>query len=207
MKISLIVAAATNNVIGRDGELPWHLSEDLKRFKRLTIGKPIIMGRLTYESIGKPLPDRRNIVISSRQGLKIDGCEVVASPDAAIELTVDDEEVMVIGGGGVYAQMLPMADRIYLTRVHAAVDGDTYIPDLVEHKGPPGRAKKGLRPWFEVEDPAWKGTRIVFGHWSALGLIINPDLICVDTGCLWGRQLTAVHLGKRPRVTQVKCGG
>ena len=132
MKISLIVAAAMNNVIGRDGGLPWHLSEDLKRFKRLTTGKPIIMGRLTYESIGKPLPDRRNIVISSREGLEIDGCEVVASPDAAIELTADDEEVMVIGGGGVYVQMLPMADRIYLTRVHASFDGDTYIPELSE---------------------------------------------------------------------------
>ncbi len=132
MKISLIVAAATNNVIGRDGGLPWHLSEDLKRFKRLTTGKPIIMGRLTYESIGKPLSDRRNIVISSREGLEIDGCEVVASPDAAIELTADDEEVMVIGGGGVYVQMLPMADRIYLTRVHASFDGDTYIPELSE---------------------------------------------------------------------------
>ncbi len=132
MKISLIVAAATNNVIGRDGGLPWHLFEDLKRFKRLTTGKPIIMGRRTYESIGKPLPDRRNIVISSREGLEIDGCEVVASPDAAIELTADDEEVMVIGGGGVYAQMLPMADRIYLTRVHASVDGDTYIPEISE---------------------------------------------------------------------------
>ncbi len=121
-----------NNVIGRDGGLPWHLSEDLKRFKRLTTGKPIIMGRLTYESIGKPLPDRRNIVISSREGLEIDGCEVVASPDAALELTADDEEVMVIGGGGVYVQMLPMADRIYLTRVHASFDGDTYIPELSE---------------------------------------------------------------------------
>ena len=132
MKISLIVAAATNNVIGRDGGLPWHLSEDLKRFKRLTTGKAIIMGRLTYESIGKPLPDRRNIVISSREGLEIDGCEVVASPDAAIALTADDEEVVVIGGGGVYAQMLPMADRIYLTRVHASVDGDTYIPEISE---------------------------------------------------------------------------
>ncbi len=132
MRISFIVAAATNNVIGRDGGLPWHLSRDLKRFKRLTSGKPVIMGRLTYESIGKPLPDRRNIVISSREGLEIDGCEVVASPDAAIELTADDEEVMVIGGGGVYVQMLPMADRIYLTRVHASFDGDTYIPELSE---------------------------------------------------------------------------
>lgn len=74
-----------------------------------------------------------------------------------------------------------------------------------EHKGPPATARKGLKPWFEAEDPAWEGTRIVFGHWSALGLVINPKLICVDTGCVWGRQLTAVQLGKRPKVTQVKC--
>ncbi len=74
-----------------------------------------------------------------------------------------------------------------------------------EHKGPPGDARKGLMPWFEAEDPAWDGTRIVFGHWSAVGLLINPKLICVDTGCVWGRQLTAVQLGKRPKVTQVKC--
>ena len=74
-----------------------------------------------------------------------------------------------------------------------------------EHKGPPATARKGLKPWFEAEDPAWEGTRIVFGHWSALGLVINPRLICVDTGCVWGRQLTAVQLGKRPKVTQVRC--
>ncbi len=132
MKISLIVAAATNNVIGRDGGLPWHLFEDLKRFKRLTTGKPIIMGRRTYESIGKPLPDRRNIVISSRDGLEIEGCEVVATPADALKLAAGAEEVMVIGGGRVYEQMLPMADRIYMTRVHASVDGDTYIPDMSE---------------------------------------------------------------------------
>ncbi len=132
MKISLIVAAATNNVIGRDGGLPWHLSEDLKRFKRLTSGKPIIMGRLTYESIGKPLQGRRNIVVSSRKDLEIDGCEVVATPDDALKLTAGAEEVMVIGGGKIYEQMLPMADRIHLTRVHASVDGDTYIPEISE---------------------------------------------------------------------------
>ena len=132
MKISLIVAAATNNVIGRDGELPWYLFEDLKRFKRLTTGKPIIMGRRTYESIGKPLPDRRNIIISSRDGLEIEGCEVVATPEDALKLAAGAEEVMVIGGGKVYEQMLPMADRIYMTRVHASVDGDTYIPDISE---------------------------------------------------------------------------
>jgi bis(5'-nucleosyl)-tetraphosphatase (symmetrical) len=74
-----------------------------------------------------------------------------------------------------------------------------------EHKGPPTEARKGLTPWFDVEDPDWEGTRIVFGHWSAIGLIINPKLICVDTGCVWGRQLTAVQLGRRPKVTQVQC--
>ena len=130
MKISIVVAVATNNVIGRDGKLPWRLSEDLKRFKQLTIGKPIIMGRLTYESIGKPLPDRRNIILSSREGLKIEGCEVVATPQSAIRLAGGAEEVMIIGGGKVYAQMLPRADRIYMTRVSASVDGNTFFPEI-----------------------------------------------------------------------------
>ncbi len=134
MKISIIVAAATNNVIGRDGELPWRLPEDLKRFKQLTSGKPVIMGRLTYESIGKPLPDRRNIVLSACKGLNIDGCEVVDTPDAAIRLAGGAEEVMVIGGGGVYARMLPMADRIYMTRINATVDGDTFFPEINDNE-------------------------------------------------------------------------
>jgi dihydrofolate reductase len=119
------------------------LPEDLKRFKQLTSGKPVIMGRLTYESIGKPLPDRRNIVLSARKGLNIDGCEarkglnidgceVVDTPDAAIRLAGGAEEVMVIGGGGVYSQMLPMADRIYMTRINATVDGDTFFPNRVD---------------------------------------------------------------------------
>jgi len=130
VKISIIVAAATNNVIGSDGELPWRLPEDLKRFKQLTIGKPVIMGRLTYESIGKPLPDRRNIVLSARKGLNIEGCDVVDTPDAAIRLAGGAEEVMVIGGGSVYSQMLPMADRIYMTRINGTFDGDTFFPEL-----------------------------------------------------------------------------
>ena len=74
-----------------------------------------------------------------------------------------------------------------------------------DHKGPPANARKGLVPWFEATDAGWKGSRIVFGHWSALGLVINPDLICVDTGCVWGRQLTAVELSRRPKVTQERC--
>ncbi len=130
MKISLIVAAATNNVIGRDGALPWHLSEDLKRFKRLTAGKTIIMGRLTHESIGKALPDRRNIVVSRRAGLDIDGCEVMATLDDALMLAAGAEEIMVIGGGNIYEQILPQADRIYMTRIHASPDGDTFFPEL-----------------------------------------------------------------------------
>lgn len=130
VKISLIVATATNNVIGRDGELPWHLSDDLKRFKKLTVGKPVIMGRLTYESIGKPLPDRRNIVISSQKDLVIEGCEVVASPDEALALAEGAEEVMVIGGGKIYEQMMSKADRIYMTCIDDAVDGDTFFPDV-----------------------------------------------------------------------------
>ncbi len=134
MKISIIVAAATNNVIGRDGELPWRLPEDLKRFKQLTSGKPVIMGRLTYESIGKPLPDRKNIVLSTRNGLKIDGCDVVDTPDAAIRLAGGAEEVMVIGGGAVYSQMLPIADRIYMTRINVTVDGDTFFPEIVDNE-------------------------------------------------------------------------
>ena len=134
MKISIIVAAATNNVIGRDGELPWRLPEDLKRFKQLTSGKPVIMGRMTYESIGKPLPDRKNIVLSTRDGLNIDGCEVVDTLEGAIRLAVGAEEVMVIGGGAVYSQMLPIADRIYMTRINVTVDGDTFFPEIVDNE-------------------------------------------------------------------------
>jgi dihydrofolate reductase len=134
MKISLIVAAAMNNVIGRDGGLPWHISEDLRRFKQLTVGKPIIMGRLTHKSIGKPLPERRNIVISSQENLAIDGCDVVATPDDALKLAGDVEEVMVIGGGKVYEQLLPKADRIYMTRVETSVDGDTFFPELIDEE-------------------------------------------------------------------------
>ncbi len=130
MKISIIVAASTNNVIGCDGKLPWHLPEDLKRFKQLTSGKPIIMGRITYQSIGSPLSDRKNIVLSTHHELKIDGCEVVTTLDAAIRIAGNVEEIMVIGGSRVYLQVLPMTERIYMTRVNAIVDGDTYFPEI-----------------------------------------------------------------------------
>lgn len=132
--ISIIVAASTNNVIGVQDELPWRLSDDLKRFKRLTMGKPIVMGRRTYESIGRPLPGRQNIVITRQQDYLADGCDVVASPEAAIEAAGDAPEIMIIGGGEIYELFLPTADRIYMTRVHAEVNGDAIFASLDEDK-------------------------------------------------------------------------
>jgi dihydrofolate reductase len=126
----MIVAASTNNVIGVDGELPWHLSEDLKKFKAITMGKPMIMGRATYESIGRALPGRRSIVLSRQKGFSAEGCDLVASPSEALEIAGDVDEVMIIGGGKVYADFLPMTDRIYLTRVDATIEGDTWLPAL-----------------------------------------------------------------------------
>ena len=132
MKVSMIVAASANNVIGANAGMPWHLREDLRRFKEITMGKPMIMGRLTFESIGKALPGRRSIVITRQVDYQQAGVEVVTTPDAALELAGDAEEVMIIGGGEVYEQLLPMTDRIYLTRVHAEFDGDTFFPEINE---------------------------------------------------------------------------
>lgn len=128
--ISLIVAASENNVIGVQGELPWRLSGDLKRFKALTMGKPIVMGRKTYESIGRPLPGRQNIVVSRQADFEADGCDVVLSIDAAIAAAGDADEIMIIGGSHIYQEFLPRAGRIYLTRVQANVAGDVYLPEL-----------------------------------------------------------------------------
>ncbi len=128
----MIVAASANNVIGTDGGLPWRLSEDLRRFKEITMGKPMIMGRLTCESIGKALPRRRNIVLTRQADYKQPGFDVVTTLDAALELAGDADEVMIIGGGDIYEQLLPMTDRIYLTRVHAEVEGDTFLPEINE---------------------------------------------------------------------------
>jgi len=130
MTVSLVVAASTNNVIGRDGGLPWHLPDDLRHFKRITTGKPVIMGRRTFESIGRPLPDRHNIVMTRDADYAAEGCDVVSSVAEALELADDADEVMVIGGGQVYRDFLPHADRIYLTRVQAEVQGDTLFPEF-----------------------------------------------------------------------------
>jgi dihydrofolate reductase len=130
--VSIIVAMAENRVIGRDNALPWRLPNDLKHFKRLTMGHPIILGRRNYESIGRPLPGRRNIVVTRQRHYAAPGCIVVHSLDEAWRAAGDDPEVFVIGGAELYAQALPRAARLYLTRVHAAVAGDTRFPDFDE---------------------------------------------------------------------------
>lgn len=128
--ISIIVAASTNNVIGVQGELPWKISDDLRRFKALTMGKPIVMGRRTWESIGRPLPGRQNIVITRQADFAATGCEVVDSPAAALQAAGDADEVMIIGGGQVYELFLPTAGRLHVTRVDTTIDGDAFFPAI-----------------------------------------------------------------------------
>lgn len=128
--ISIIVAASANGVIGVDGELPWRLSADLKRFKELTMGKPIVMGRLTWESIGRPLPGRQNIVITRQSDLVAEAADIVATPADALRTAGDMEEIMIIGGGQIYNLFLPKASRVYLTRVLADIEGDAWFPAL-----------------------------------------------------------------------------
>lgn len=128
--ISLVVAMARNRVIGRNNTLPWRLSEDLKRFKATTLGKPILMGRKTFESIGKPLPGRRNIVLTRDPAWRAEGADVVRSVERALVLARESPELAVIGGAEIYRLTMPFATRIYLTRVEADVPGDTLFPEL-----------------------------------------------------------------------------
>lgn len=136
MRVSLIWAMANNRVIGRNNKLPWHLPNDLKYFKRLTTGKPVIMGRKTYDSIGRPLPNRVNIVITRDTNFAVEGIKVVNSVNTAIELAEAEcfvsgaEEVIVMGGAEIYQHCLPRADRLYITFVHADVHGDAYFPEF-----------------------------------------------------------------------------
>ncbi len=136
MKLALIWAMSRNRVIGRNNALPWHLSEDLRYFKRVTMGKPIIMGRKTWESIGRPLPGRTNIVITRDQNFQAGGARVVHSLDDALRLAEHvgviegADEVIVIGGAEIYALALPKAERLYLTQVHAEVEGDAWFPEF-----------------------------------------------------------------------------
>ena len=146
MIVSLVLAVSENGVIGRDNQLPWHLPADLRFFKQLTTGHTVIMGRKTYDSIGKPLPNRRNVVVSRKVGYAIDGVEVFESLGAALKACIGEDEVFIIGGGTIYAKALDLdiVDRIYMTLVHADFEGDTkfevpiakhWLTDHVERHG------------------------------------------------------------------------
>ncbi|MDD5410812.1 MAG: dihydrofolate reductase [Methylobacter sp.] len=130
MKISLIVAMASNRAIGLNNKMPWHLSADLKKFKKITMGAPILMGRKTYESIGRPLPGRTNIIISRNPEYRQEGCLVFNDIEKALESYRDSEEVFVIGGSDFYKSMLPVADTLYLTQIHQEFPGDTFFPEI-----------------------------------------------------------------------------
>lgn len=149
MRISLIVAAAENGVIGRGGELPWHISSDLRRFKRTTLGHAIVMGRRTWDSIGqKALPGRVNIVLTRDPAFEAEGATVVHDLDAALAACPEAEELFIAGGGDIYRIALERAQRVYLTRVHLRPEGDAYFPELDE---------KWRLNWEEVHDAETEG--------------------------------------------------
>ncbi|GLT15177.1 type 3 dihydrofolate reductase [Vibrio algivorus] len=133
MKVSMIAAMANNRIIGKDNQMPWHLPADFAWFKRCTMGKPIVMGRKTYESIGRPLPGRLNIVISRDASLFIEGVTTVTSIEQAKQVAGDFDELMIIGGGTIYEFCLPQADSLYLTFIDADIEGDTQFPDWGDH--------------------------------------------------------------------------
>lgn len=143
MKVSMIVAMAENRVIGLDNKMPWHLPADLMFFKRVTLGKPIIMGRKTFQSIGRPLPGRKNIVLSRDKNLRIEGVCCVQTVEQALALVQDCDEVMVIGGATIYEQFLPQASRLYLTFIDLKTAGDTQFPDY-----------KMIANWQEIQKEA-----------------------------------------------------
>lgn len=128
--ISIIVALSENNVVGVRNQLPWKLSADLKRVKELTMGHHIIMGRKTYESIGRPLPGRTNVIITRNRNYQVEGCVIVSSLEEAIEISKADSEVFIFGGGEIFKEAIALASKIYMTKVHTDIDGDTYFPLL-----------------------------------------------------------------------------
>lgn len=143
-KISIIVAADENWLIGKQGSLPWKLPADLKHFRDLTTGNAVIMGRKTYDSIGRPLPNRTNIILSKNANLNIPGCVVVRSIEEALRAVPDDKEIFIMGGAEIYKQFLPFAQKICLTRVHHRFEGDIFFP------------KPGLSEWTEIERQDFK---------------------------------------------------
>lgn len=130
--ISLIVAVAKNNVIGNNGIIPWKIKGEQKRFKELTTGKTIIMGRKSFEEIGKPLPNRKTILISNTQHIESENCTTVKSLPEAFDLTMDEDEVFIAGGGQVYKEAFPYADRIYITIIDKIIDGNVFFPEICE---------------------------------------------------------------------------
>jgi len=129
MTKTIVVAISENNAIGKDNQLLWYLPADLKHFKNITTGHTVIMGRKTFDSVGRPLPNRRNIIIT-RHVMHIEGCELVSSIDAALALCADEEEVFIVGGAEIYRQSIDLTDRIYLTIVHQKFDADTFFPEI-----------------------------------------------------------------------------
>lgn len=157
MKTAFVVAMDENGLIGKDNDLPWRLSADLQYFRRITMGKPILMGRKTHASIGRPLPGRHNIVVSSMADYQAEGCDVVRSIEEALKLASSAEEIMVIGGSSLFKQMFESADRLYLTRVHAELEGDTWFPQwdqnqwkLISRESFPADEKNDYAYSFEV---------------------------------------------------------
>ena len=140
MKVSMIAAMAEDRVIGLDNKMPWHLPADLKFFKRVTLGKPVIMGRKTYQSIGRPLPGRKNIVLTRDANLEIEGVDCVQTIEQAKQLLGNVDEVMIIGGATIYEQFLSKADRLYLTFIDLKTEGDTQFPDYQQ-----------VAQWEEIE--------------------------------------------------------
>ncbi len=130
MQLSIIVAMDRNRVIGKGDGLPWHISSDLQNFKKITMGKPIIMGRKTHESIGRLLPGRENIILTREESYKAEGCTVLHNMDELFEHCKDVDEVMITGGSEIYKISLEQATRLYLTEVHAEIEGDTYFPEF-----------------------------------------------------------------------------
>jgi len=128
--VALIAAMDRNRLIGRDNTLPWHLPEDLRHFKATTLGKPVVMGRKTWESLGRPLPGRRNIVVSRNPDYPLQGAELAPSLDAALARAAGDDETFVIGGADLYRQALPLAQRLYLTEIDAEHEGDAWFPAI-----------------------------------------------------------------------------
>lgn len=146
MIISIIVAIGENYAIGKNNQLLWHMPNDLKHFKETTSGRTVIMGRKTFDSVGKPLPRRRNIVVT-RQDIEIPGCEVVKSIDQALALCATDEEVFIVGGAEIYRQAMDKTDRIYLTIIHKDFDADTFFPEIDY-----GRWTESSRENFEPDE-------------------------------------------------------